>query len=111
VNGLTSRVYLRPIANRRGIYDWIEDEIFSDADSEIAARGCRIELTVRGHLLRDECGRTLNAIPIDINPLGTVPKWSGQDQPGDDFLVTFRVAKRLDQRLAATEQPQVQTIT
>lgn len=58
-------------------------------DSELASRshfrdGGRIELTIRGQMLRDECRNMLNAVPLFYDPIS--PK---QRQPGDDFYAVF----------------------
>lgn len=53
--------------------------------------GCRIEVTVRGQLVRDECGRML-----DTRPIGLECDTSCQAQPGADFVTVFQVAARQD---------------
>jgi hypothetical protein len=50
--------------------------------------GFRLEITIRGQLLRDECGHMLNAVPADI---GCAPC---QGRPGDDLIWAFEVGER-----------------
>lgn len=70
---------------------WVRNEIRTP--SYLRAGG-RIELTVRGQMLRDRCGNMLNAVPI-----GYDPESPGLSQPGGDFMAVFRFAK-------APEKPQ-----
>lgn len=67
--------------------DWVRNEV-EDEDSWLD-RGASIELTIRGQLLRDECGRMLDARSFDV-----ADKWSGQNNPGGDFVAFFRVARK-----------------
>lgn len=58
-------------------------------DSEVKSRshfrdGGRIELTIRGQMLRDKCRNMLNSVPLFYEPV--TPK---QSQPGDDFYAVF----------------------
>jgi hypothetical protein len=53
--------------------------------------GCRIEITIRGQLVRDECGRML-----DTRPIGLECDTSCQARPGADFVTVFRVDARHD---------------
>lgn len=53
--------------------------------------GCRIEVTIRGQLVRDECGRML-----DARPIGLECDTSCQARPGADFVTVFQVAARHD---------------
>jgi hypothetical protein len=50
--------------------------------------GVRIEITVRGQLLRDDCGHMLDAVPPE---LGCAPC---QGRPGDDLIWAFEVGER-----------------
>jgi hypothetical protein len=71
--------------------DWVRNEV-TDEESSLG-RGALIELTIRGQLLRDECGRMLDARSLDIDD-----RWSGQNNPGGDFVAFFRVARKQDQQ-------------
>lgn len=48
--------------------------------------GATIRLTIRGQMVRDECGNMLNAVPLFYNP-ATPP----QACPGGEFVAVFRV--------------------
>jgi hypothetical protein len=61
---------------------WIRNEI--DSRSELRSGG-RMELTVRGQMVRDRCGNMLDALPLKYEP-GTPP----QSRPGDDFVALLR---------------------
>ena len=87
-DGLAPAVRLEPTD------DWLAAEVNGRRSSLFG--GARFELTVRGQLLRDKCGRTLDARPVDI-PSGE----RGQARPGDDFVAVFRVARRRRERDAA----------
>jgi hypothetical protein len=69
--------------------DWIKAEIRGDRSTLFA--GARFEVTVRGQLLRDECGQMLDARPLDIDSAARC-----QGRPGGDFTSVFRVAPRED---------------
>ncbi|TCM35975.1 hypothetical protein [Kribbella sp. VKM Ac-2568] len=51
-------------------------------------RGARFEITLRGQLIRDDCGHMLNAVPTDV---GCAPC---QGRPGDDVVWPFAVSRR-----------------
>lgn len=78
--------------------EWIEAELRQRRSS--LNHGGYIELTVRGQLLRDRCGRMLDARPFDrpsahpANPFYLDRHWAGQARPGDDFVAVFRFAPR-----------------
>jgi hypothetical protein len=72
--GYTTRVRLVPFSHCIG-------EIKSSL-----REGALIELTIRGQMLRDECGRMLDARPLDIGS-----KYAGQSCAGGDFVVVFRL--------------------
>jgi len=62
---------------------------FVDCIGEIKSslrEGALIELTIRGQMLRDDCGRMLDARPLDIGF-----EHADQSRPGDDFVVVFRL--------------------
>ena len=65
--------------------DWLRAEVHGKRST--LDFGARIELVVRGSLLRDECGCML-----DARPLGFDPEKPGQTMPGDDFVAVFRLA-------------------
>ena len=67
--------------------DWLEAEVTGRRSSLYG--GARFEVTIRGHLLRDACGRMLDARPLDI-----APAERGHERPGGDFVSVFRVARR-----------------
>ena len=67
--------------------DWKRNQIHSDI-SRFNFK-FTVELTVRGSLIRDRNGCMLDGRPLDIQyPM------CGQEMPGDDFIVSFRVAQR-----------------
>jgi len=65
--------------------DWLQNEITGKYSNLFG--GGRFEFTVRGQLLRDHCGRML-----DARPVGTHGR--GQARPGDDYMSAFQVDKR-----------------
>ena len=65
-------------------HDWIEAEITGRQST--LKHGFRFELTVRGQLLRDECGHMLDARPADVDPASNC-----QERPGGDYLSVFQV--------------------
>jgi hypothetical protein len=67
--------------------DWLNAEVTGRRSSLFA--GARFELTIRGQLLRDECGQMLDARPIDIQGHARC-----QSRPGGDFVSVFRVGRR-----------------
>src|SRR6476646_9477303 len=75
-------------------------------------------------MLRDYCGRMLDARPlprwsrkrkikdengketeIEIETPGLDPKWSGQGRPGDDFIAVFRLSGSLEPDLKDWDFP------
>lgn len=69
--------------------DWIAAEITGRRSTLFD--GAQFEVTVRGQLLRDECGQMLDARPLDIHSDARC-----QGRPGGDFTTVFRVAPRDD---------------
>jgi hypothetical protein len=78
--GLASGVQLVPQR------DWLGAEV-RDSRSSLTD-GVHIEITIRGQLLRDDCGHMLDAIPTD---LGCAPC---QGRPGDDVIWAIEVGER-----------------
>jgi hypothetical protein len=99
--------------------EWITSEVNQKGTS--LRQGAEIELTIRGQMVRDACGRMLDARPPDeagqsdfgpaekppppqqpgpdvplLHLFGSDAKWSGQARPGGDFVATFRLAPRTD---------------
>lgn len=66
--------------------EWIEAEVIGSRSS--LDGGARFEFTIRGQLLRDECGQMFDARPLDIDGRARC-----QGRPGDDFVAVFHVAK------------------
>jgi hypothetical protein len=64
---------------------WIRNEI--DSRSELKSGG-RIELTLRGQMIRDRCGNMLDSVP-----LGYAPSTPPHSRPGGDFLALIRFAE------------------
>jgi hypothetical protein len=64
--------------------DWIRNEI--ETRSELKSGG-RVELTIRGQMIRDRCGNMLDALPLDYEPR-TPP----HSRPGGDFVALLRFA-------------------
>ena len=70
--------------------DWLRNEVSSRS---YLKGGGRIELTIRGQMLRDQCGNMLNAVPLAYHPVTPV-----QSQPGDEFTAIFRFGKAPKER-------------
>lgn len=66
--------------------EWLAAEVSGRRSSLIS--GFRLEITIRGQLLRDECGHMLDAVPTDV---GCRPC---QSRPGDDLVWAFEIAER-----------------
>lgn len=66
---------------------WMKSEITSRSNLRSSNSG-RVELTIRGQMLRDECDNMLDAVPI-----GYAPATPALNRPGDDFVAVFRFAK------------------
>lgn len=66
--------------------EWLNGEVTGKRSS--LTDGFRLEITIRGQLLRDECGHMLDAVPTDI---GCAPC---QGRPGDDLIWAFDVGER-----------------
>ncbi|HEY0412418.1 MAG TPA: hypothetical protein VGD66_04680 [Allosphingosinicella sp.] len=64
--------------------DWIRNEI--ETRSELKSGG-RVELTIRGQMIRDRCDNMLDALPLDYGPR-TPP----HSRPGGDFVALLRFA-------------------
>lgn len=64
--------------------DWIRNEI--ETRSELKSGG-RVELTIRGQMIRDLCNNMLDALP-----LGYEPSSPPHSRPGDDFVALLRFA-------------------
>jgi len=67
--------------------EWVVAEITGRHSS--LHYGARVEVTLRGQMLRDKCGQMLDARPLDISPHARC-----QGRPGDDFVTVFRVDRR-----------------
>ena len=78
--------------------EWIREEVRRRGSSQLFS-GARVEITVRGQLVRDHCDQMLDARPLDI-----APQARGQGRPGGDFVSTFRVDRRVDDAVAAPDQ-------
>lgn len=61
---------------------WISNEI--DSRSELKSGG-RIELTIRGQMIRDCCDNMLDALPLDY-----APRTPPLSRPGGDFVTVLR---------------------
>ena len=77
-DGLASRFRLRVNPG------WVTNEI--ESRSELKSGG-RVELTIRGQMIRDRCDNMLDAIPLAYSPR-TPP----QSRPGGDFVALLRFA-------------------
>jgi hypothetical protein len=78
--------------------DWLAAEVTGRRSSLFA--GARFELTIRGQLLRDECGQMLDARPVDIQRGAR-----GQARPGGDFVSAFRVGRRRPDPYGPAQSP------
>jgi len=77
------------------LQDWIKYEL-EDTNSTIldcASRGqlARVEITLRGQLIRDCCDLMIDARPPDIDEDDPCKNRAGQARPGDDWISVFRV--------------------
>jgi hypothetical protein len=63
---------------------WISNEI--ESRSELKSGG-RVELTIRGQMIRDRCDNMLDALPLDY-----APRTPPQSRPGGDFVALLRFA-------------------
>lgn len=63
---------------------WIRNEL--DSRSELKTGG-RVELTIRGQMIRDRCDNLLDALPLDY-----APRTPPQTRPGGDFVALLRFA-------------------
>lgn len=79
--------------------DWIASEI---ASRSTLREGGRIELTIRGQMLRDECGNMLDAAPLFYTPKTPV-----KSCPGGDFcaVLSFDRAKPQPTRQRSDQEP------
>lgn len=64
--------------------DWVPSEVTGKQSNLF--HGIRVEVTIRGQLLRDDCGRMLDARPIGID-CGV----SCHARPGGDLITSFQV--------------------
>jgi hypothetical protein len=67
--------------------EWLPSEVTGNRSHLF--HKCRIEVTIRGQLIHDECGRML-----DARPIGRECDTSCQARPGGDFVTVFKVAAR-----------------
>ena len=67
--------------------DWFRSEL-SDSFSGLD-HGFRVEITVRGQIIRDLCG-----VPLDARPIDLPDDVRCQARPGDDYVTTFQVRGR-----------------
>lgn len=77
--------------------DWIKYEI-DDPKSTILdcaneGRLARVEITVRGQIIRDCCGLMIDARPPDIDLRDPCRNRAGQQRAGDDFVSIFRIGR------------------
>jgi hypothetical protein len=66
--------------------DWLAAEVTGRRSS--LTGGFRLEITLRGQLLRDGCGHMLDAVPADVDCTRC------QRRPGDDLIWAFEVGER-----------------
>lgn len=64
--------------------DWIRNEV--ESRSELKTGG-RVELTIRGQMIRDRCDNLLDALPLDY-----APRTPPHNRPGGDFIALLRFA-------------------
>lgn len=92
----SGRTYIEPIdrygdvawgVRLRPTPDWLRSEVTGD-DSNLFY-GAHFELTIRGQILRDECGQVLDARPVAAHGRARC-----ETRPGGDFVSVFRVAPR-----------------
>jgi hypothetical protein len=69
--------------------EWLRSEVKGKRSHLF--NGCRIEITIRGQLIRDKCGRMLDTRPISLEC-----DTSCQARPGADFVTVFQVDARQD---------------
>lgn len=66
--------------------EWLAAEVTGRRSS--LTDGFRLEITLRGQLLRDDCGHMLDAVPTDLDCARC------QRRPGDDLIWAFDVGRR-----------------
>ncbi|MBD3925676.1 hypothetical protein IEZ26_13670 [Nocardioides cavernae] len=66
--------------------EWLAAEVTGRRSS--LTDGFRLEITLRGQLLRDDCGHMLDAVPTDLDCTRC------QRRPGDDLIWAFEVGER-----------------
>ncbi|QWW71205.1 hypothetical protein [Rhizobium sp. WYJ-E13] len=68
---------------------WLRDGV--EGDGSIFLRGeCYVEIEIRGDFIIDCLGQS-----VDANPRGRAPIPTGGGEPGDSYLSTFTVARRI----------------
>jgi hypothetical protein len=79
--------------------EWVASEVTQRRST--LCHGSLIELTIRGQMLRDHCGRMLDARPLPPRPTSKPgdpffldSKAPGQARPGGDFVTAFHVSPR-----------------
>ena len=75
--------------------DWVRYEI-EDPKSTILdcankGRLARVEISVRGQIVRDCCGLMIDARPRDIEQADPCGNRAGQERPGDTWISVFRI--------------------
>ncbi|MEA3048484.1 MAG: hypothetical protein QOG84_320 [Sphingomonadales bacterium] len=83
--------------------NWVDNAVKQSPST--LRQGGRIELTIRGQMLRDRCGNMLDALPISYDP-----KTPRQHRPGDDFISTFRLEKAPNPPPRAPRRPSTRPI-
>ncbi|MCG6986333.1 MAG: hypothetical protein LJE61_14165 [Thiocapsa sp.] len=77
--------------------DWIKYEV-DDAKSTILdcaniGRLARVEISIRGQIVRDCCGLMIDARPIDVDEGDPCLNRPGQERPGDTWISIFRIGR------------------
>lgn len=77
--------------------DWIQNAVKQKSPLR---QGGRIELTIRGQMLRDRCGNMLDSVPLFYEP-----QTPAERRPGADFVAVFRFARAPEPPTPPRERP------
>lgn len=83
--------------------DWVPSEVTGKQSNLF--HGIRVEVTIRGQLLRDDCGRMLDARPIGVECGARC-----QARPGGDLVTSFQVGPHHRDE-GGSDRPYQQTTT
>jgi len=71
------------------VYDWLQDELFEGSGSDFIDNDFVVEVEVRGDLILDCYGQS-----VDANPVGRFAVPSGNGTPGGSYVSSFPVVQK-----------------